>query len=177
MTFRLDTHELKPPYKSSLNQWYTKSLFYEVHMGMAHEVRTVEKPPFTLNIVKPGYICARTTFVELGDPTGYQWAMRYLGDWTHWQKLMQCKWFVEAYNGWVQELETKARSEAIIRLQEIAASESPQAISAAKYLASLEYKKSGRGRPSKEEVAGELKKAIEASEMEREDYERIRAIK
>lgn len=159
----------------------TKGLFFEPAGTYPLDLRTYEhgKEPFSLNVERPGIVCVRKTFVDLGDPTGYRWAMKYLGDWDHWLKLCESPWFSEALNGWIKELEIKIRSEAIVRLVEISGSGTPQAISAAKFLATLEYKKqpNGRGRPSKSEMSAELKHLTQLAEEEQEDYERIRLVK
>lgn len=167
---------LKPPYKAPGGQWYTKSLFYEVWLTYPQELKVVE-PPFTLYADRPGMINARKTFVALNDPTGYKWAIEYLGDWEHWLKLIECSWFKAAYEHWVAELETKLKSESVARLSEIANSESPQAISAAKFLSSLDYKKSPRGRPSKSEQNAELQRLTTIATEVNNDYERIRLVK
>lgn len=138
------------------------------------ELRVLEKPIFTLHIERPGYICIRNTFVELGDPTGYKWAIKYLGDYEHWKTLMKCKWFQEAYEVWINELETKVRSDALEIIQKIAQEGLPtQSLVAAKYLASFEWKKGERGRPSKSELQGELKRAAQALTVEDDDANRI----
>jgi hypothetical protein len=162
---------MKAPYRASNGVWYTKSLFLEQAYG---DTRT--DTVFSLYDDVPGLINCQRTFVELGDPTGYKWAMMYLRDWNHWQKLIDVPWFREAYETWVNELSMKQRSEAIARIQDIARSENDaQALPASKYIAERGWEKSlpSRGRPSKSEVAGELKRAIAAATVEDEDAARI----
>lgn len=166
----------KPPYKGKHNIWFTASLFWETWKARNSQHRSCD-PVFTLyDDHQPGLICFRTTFVEIGDTTGYKWAMKYLGDWQHWQKLMVYPWFREAYDHAVRELYTKLRSEGVDKIREIAnAPDSKSALPAARYLAELEanLNKGGRGRPSKEEVSAELKNAAKLIEAEDEDMERI----
>lgn len=160
----------EPPYT-----WWSAALFWDLRHK--HTTTPID-PIFSLYQKRPGLICCRDTFIELNDPTGYKWAMEYLGSWEHWNILMKSTWFVEAYNVWIAELEMKIRSEAIIRLQEIANGDSSQAISAAKYLATLDYKKASvRGRPSKEELKGEMARLVKLTSEEQDDYERIRVVK
>lgn len=162
-------------YKAPNGNWYTQALFWDVHQDLE---ATGFQPIFTLYAETPGYTCARTTFVELGDPTGYKWAMTYLGDYTHWQKLMTCKWFKEAYDVWMAELTAKNQASAIARIQEIAASDSSQALPAAKYIAEQGWAKtSSRGRPSRAEINGELKKAVQVAETTQDDLKRIGGLK
>lgn len=169
----------KPPYKSPSNQWYTRALFWDLVIDLPVEHRNDNLDPvFTLYEDKPGYINARKTFVALNDPTGYKWAMHYLGDYNHWKALMKCKWFQEAVDEWKIELELKLQSEAIEVLRVQMRGENPvQAQSAAKYLAEGSWNKHKRGRPSKEEVERQTK--IEASKRseENEDLRRIGLVK
>lgn len=168
----------KPPYRSpTSNKRYTTALFWERVIATPIDSRTIE-PVFTLYEDKPGLINARKTFVELGDPTGYQWAVLYLGDWSHWEELWKASWFREAVEVWRNELRMKQQAEAIKTISKIAANpEDKQSLSAAKYLAEQAWTKGQRGRPSKSEVQGNLKKAIEAMSVEDEDLKRIGLVK
>lgn len=166
---------LKPPYKAPNNTWYTRALFLEIAQLQKKDDRPIQ-PVFTLRHDKEGLINGRKTFVELGDPTGYKWAMKYLGDWDHWLVLEQSTWFQEALAEWRRELDSKIASEAMDRIREIAADPDDKgALAAAKWLASKPWveKKTSRGRPTKEEVQGELKRQAQATSVEDEDAARI----
>jgi len=156
---------------------YTQCLFWEEWIKLPEERRAIN-PPFTLYNDKPGLVNGRTTFVDMGDPTGYTWAMKYLGDYEHWLKLCNCNWFKPALEVWQNELKQKVRSRALERIRTIQdkGSES-QSLAAAKYLAGFEWEKGSRGRPSKAEVAGELKKQVQLLEAEDDDYNRIKLVK
>lgn len=165
----------KPPYKGATNQWLTEALFWERSQNRTNSTRVYE-PVFTLYEDRPGLINCRTTFVALKDPTGRKWAMLYLKDWFHWQRLMGCSWFKEAYEFWCEELDQMLKSEAVAKMYELLNSENPaQALQAAKFLASHDYRenKTKRGRPSNEEVRGALKQAVEAKTQEDEDLLRL----
>lgn len=163
----------KPPYRTENNVWYTQALFWELVINKPIDQRLFE-PVFSLYDDKPGLVNCRKTFVELGDPTGYKWAIRYLGDYEHWKRLTRCSWFKDAYDVWMNELKMKLQSEALDTIRGISQSENPaQALVASKYLASFEWEKKGRGRPSKEEVQGELKQAAKMLSEEDKDFERI----
>lgn len=165
---------LKPPYKNPNNMWLTKSLFWDLWKIMSIEEKKYD-PVFSLYKDKPGLVNVRKTFVDLGDATGYLWAIKYLGDYEHWMTLMKCRWFKEAYDVWIHELNQKLKAEAIGRIQMIAAGDTVQALAAAKFLAeqSGTETKLRRGRPTKEEIAAELKHEVRQATMEDEDLERI----
>lgn len=168
---------MKPPYKSETNQWYTLALFWDKVIDTPIERRTI-KPIFTLHDDKEGYICARKTFVELGDPSGYKWAIKYLGDYQHWKALEKCKWFQAALAEWRHELMIKEQSEALDTIREISKRDGDkQQLPAARYLAEFGRDKSGRGRPSKAEITGELKRSVELLSVEDEDLKRIGLVK
>jgi len=159
------------PYVYDKNRFYKRQLFLEQWVLYQEEKRVIE-PVFSLYYDKPGLINAKDTFVELNDPTGYKWAIEYLGSWKHFQALLETPWFREAYSVWLEELQAKTAAEALIRIKEIAESGGQQALAASKYLVEQGWL-SKRGRPSKAEIRGELKKAVEINETTKEDMERI----
>lgn len=161
-----------PPYVSPSGKFYTKQLFWEVWNSVKIEDRDVS-PVFSLHIDRPGLINARRTFIDLNDPTGYKWALEYLGTWKHWEALQRAPWFVEAVSEWREELKIKMASESLTAIKEIADGSTSNALAANKYLVEQGWLKSGRGRPSREELKGELKKRAEQLETTNNDLERI----
>lgn len=166
----------KESYLASNGQYITNLLFVEKWTEMGEEFRT-RPPVFSLNVDKPGLINARTTFVELMDPTGVEWADKYLGSYRHWLKLCEKEWFAAALDGWLAEIKMRQTAISIKKIQEIAAGDSAQSINANKYLAEEGWKKSGRGRPSKAEMDAELKKNVKAIEDTADDLARIGGLK
>lgn len=142
---------------------------------MRHDDQRYEEPPvFSLHDDRPGLINARKTFIDLGDPSGYKWAISYLGSWIHWQKLMRAKWFVAAYNEWVEELNIKLRSEALDVIRSIAHEEgNKSALAAARYIAELEKRSQIKGRPTKVAMEAELKRQVQILDETADDAERI----
>lgn len=163
---------LTPPYKGDSGAWYTQQLFIEPWNLLDPDKRVCE-PIFSLHSDKPGLINARSTFVALMDPTGYRWAMKYLGSWQHFERLSKCTFFAEALDGWLEEIRIKQVSEAVNRIRAIAEDGSAQAINANKYLAEEGWKKPNRGRPSKEALTGELKRQARVVAEHTEDALRI----
>ena len=163
----------KYPYKGESGAWLTEAIFYQTTFDRPKD-RLKYEPVFDLYDDRPGLINCRTTFVNMKDPTGRKWALTYLGDWNHWLRLMKCAWFREAYEVWITELNLQLKSEAIAVALEIMKGENgAQALAAAKFIATGEYDKSSRGRPSKAELDGKLKEAAQALSVEDEDLKRI----
>ena len=158
-------------YRTSTNAWYTRQLFYEPWSKLNKEAQVAE-PVFSFT-GRPGYIDAHTTFVNLGDPTGYKWAIEFLESYQHFEVLLNCDWFKSEFDKWVHEIEVKMRSEAIEKLREVAAGDSAQATVAAKFISTLDYKKGSKGRPSNAEIKGELRRQVRIIEEESDDAARI----
>lgn len=173
------------PFRGPTNKRYTRVLFYEQWIQLVEEDRADREPLFSLHQDRPGLVNLRKVYVELGDPTGYALATRYLENYDHWLLLMKCSWFKAAKEAWDVELDAKLKSEGMSAIRAISDGiEGVQAsvqLSAAKYLANLEHRKergaaAKRGRPSAAEVEGELKRtARETSDIEN-DLARIRAV-
>lgn len=165
---------MSPPYKGPSGKYYTRQLFQEMHQEII-PTRVQIKPVFSFMEDKPGLINARTTFVELNDPTGYQWAVKYLHSWPHFQLLENSEWFKPFLERYREEIRFKLRSTAIQKLMDIARSDSSQAVTAAKYLASLEFDKEThrRGRPSKTEMDAEMKRLTQLAEEDQGALERM----
>lgn len=160
------------PYKASTGNWYTTALFSETCLHHTHKMRTID-PVFSLYDDVPGLINGQKTFVQLRDPTGYKWAMLYLGDFRHWERLYETDWFRAAVETWRHNLRLLLQSEALAKVQEIAAGDTSQALAAAKYLAEEGWNGSGRGRPSKIEVDSNLKKLTKEAQIVNDDAVRI----
>lgn len=164
-----------PLYKDSINRFYTNQLFIDKIEGSGYQFKY--RPPFSLHDQREGFICAKDTFVAVGDPTGYLWALKYLKSWDHWLRLMKSGWFQNAYEYWVGELHMKMKSEAIMRIQDISenAANDGQRLAASKYLAERAYENK-RGRPSKTEVRGELKRLAELDQDTQDEFKRVKGL-
>lgn len=169
------------------NVRYTRLLFWEQQQLLPNDQKKID-PLFTLHINKPGLINFRQRYVALGDPTGYKISQQLLEDYSHWQLLMKCPWFREAKEIWDAELDAKLASEGLDAIKTYAdgvegVSAAVQ-LQAARYLADKAYKASSkadsaskRGRPSKEEIEGNLKADVASAAEVAKDLDRIRLVK
>lgn len=156
----------------------TRSLFVDVqrHMRSEEDIEAslywLERRNYTDDDTRP---VLKEHYLASMDPTGYETAIKFLGSYDHWDYMMKsCAWFRDAVNQWKEELEVRLKSKAIAKIKEIAFSEDKQSLAAAKYIATADYDKvDGRGRPSNVEIRGKLKEAIEISEADKADMERI----
>lgn len=146
------------------------------------------KPLYSLHADFDGIPNFRTRYVALGDKSGYKIAKELLENYDHFLILMKCSWFREAKEVWDLELDAKIEAEAASVFKEIANNadlKPSERITAAKALLSLrprnsrskdDISRSTRGRPSNEEVEGELKRSAEEARTLEEDKQRIRLV-
>lgn len=117
----------------------------------------------------------KNLYVNMEDIHEYDFATTYFSSWKHWQRLLDSPRVRPYIDTWREELEMKIRSRNIKRMEELASSGDRQAI---KYLADkgwvLEQPTARkRGRPSKDEVTGELKNQAADAKRVADDYTRI----
>lgn len=114
-------------------------------------------------------------YVEYGDPSEYSFAMGTLGSWEHWVELRGCQFFKPYYKKMREALKAKIESEALLAARKaLKAGIGPQSLQAAKWLRdAVKGPANGRGRPSKEQVQGEIKRQAEEEKDLASDLERL----
>lgn len=148
----------------------TQSLFLE--MGYtSNAIYTFKDVDYTYK--GKVYPSAKRLYLELGDPTEYEFATKYFLGWDHWQRICANKLVNEHITKWRDELEVKLRSQAVRMNIEAAKNGNYQA---AKWLADRGWLTRGAGRPSKAEVAKELKVAADIQNEYGADVIRLKAI-
>jgi hypothetical protein len=159
-------------FKDSQGRYRTQSLFIET----PHESYPAHFTTKTYNVVKNGktYYSMYQKYMEIGDPTEYQVALRLLGSWDHWQALCKSKWFMELLTGWRSELKVRMESD---RYFEMVGKVHDEKIGtqATKWLADRYGEKSvlKRGRPSKAEKDAHLKRLTSEQDETKEDAQRL----
>ena len=129
--------------KDSMGRPLTQSMFLEFGYNVQYAV-------FTLNdedkvYQDKVYPSLKKLYLEIGDPTEYQFAKQCLLGWRHWVRLGENKLFKPFLQEWRDELEVALRSEGILSVM----SQSEENFQAAKWLADKGWDKKGVGRPSK----------------------------
>lgn len=108
-------------------------------------------------------------YLEHGDPKEYSFARKYLYDWKHWQRICKNAVLKKHVEEWREELKLSLVSEGVAALIDLALNE--KSYQAAKYLADCGWEKAERGRPSNEEIEGELKRRADADSQFAEDFQ------
>ena len=161
--------------KDLQGRFRTQSLFWESRHPNYPPVFTLKKHEHE------NCISMYEKYMEIGDPTEYQVAIRLLGSWDHWCKLIERPWFMDHLSGWRDELMKRMESERIEELEETArnAKGTPPGLQATKILLEryAEKPKPKRGRPSKAEKKAALKQEIEDERDLNDDAKLIGLIK
>jgi hypothetical protein len=161
-------------FKDSQSRWRTLSLFWESRHPDYEPLYTLKEE------AHQGLPSLYQFYLDscVDDPTEYTFANTYLGGWSHWKSLKSSKWFKVHLKSWREELAVRRESKAVAQMELIrntADEASPTRIQATKWLADrgVEAPKPKRGRPSKAEVKGNLKRdTAELSSIE-EDAKNI----
>jgi len=90
----------------------------------------------------------RQYYLEIADPTEYQFAKQCTLGWDHWKRMLENKQIRVEVDKWREELEISLRSEGIQAIIDATATEGGN-FQAAKWLADKGWSKQAVGRPSK----------------------------
>lgn len=147
----------------------TISLFVDAPVATT----STEVPVYALRAGKyKGCPSLKDIYMELSDPTEYDFAIEALGSWEAWQRLTGPdgpSWFAPYVNAWRDELEVKLRREAFLHMRELAKGKTD----AAKWLAEGRWETRKAGRPTKAEAQRELAKVTSIHKGYEEDAARL----
>lgn len=153
-------------FKDEQGKWRTQALFYEYYINQEYAVFTLADKH--REIEGKTYYSLKQLYLEISDPTEYKFAIDIIGSWAHWQRMR--KYFLKDHiKVWEAELELKLRSEGVLNNIEAARKGN---YNAAKWLADKGWEVQ-RGRPTKEEKEGRLKKEAAFDKAIEKDMERI----
>lgn len=170
-------------FKGSNNGWLTMGLFADVMSNQHRDRLEVDSAIYWLedrkdpNDKRPIF---KDAYIKLKDPTGVKAAKLYLDGYSHFEFLMErSPWFKEAIERWNREIDATLKAEALEAVRTLAkegGSESVQ-LAANRYIANQEYNKQPsspkRGRPSKEEVKGEIVRQARSISQTEDDFQRM----
>lgn len=91
-------------------------------------------------------------YLEMEDPTEYEFATKYLLGYKHWKRICENKQLAKHIDEWREELEMKLRSKAVRNMLTSAKAGNYQA---AKWFADRGWATKGAGRPSKLDIERE----------------------
>lgn len=120
------------------------------------------------------YPSIKRFYLEMEDPTEYEFANKYFLSWNHWQRIYANKLLTPHINEWRYELELKIRARAVKQFQDQAEKGGVQAI---KWLAEKGWDVHTAGRPSKADIAKETRIQSDIKSQYSDDFGRLMAIK
>lgn len=140
-------------------KYLTISLFLETYYETGPAIFTLKEYDHTYE--GKVYYSLKKLYLEMEDPTEYEFATTYLCGWQHWQRMCENKRLKPHILEWREELEHRLRAKAVKHM--IRNAEGGSAISA-KWLADRGWINRAAGRPSKAEI--EREKALQTQVVE-----------
>ena len=167
-------NNFKDPVSGNL---YTQALFLELCYGSTdNAIYTLKEDDYEHH--GKHYKSIKKLYLEIADPTEYEFAKQCFASWAHWKRLCEKTTNLHPYiAAWREELEVKLRSQGVRGVMMEAYSEGKGALQAAKWLADKGWtEKRTAGRPSKEEVVRERKAHADIKQTIDDDLARIRGV-
>jgi hypothetical protein len=160
-------------FKDAQGRYRTQSLFIETPHTSYPAFFTTKKYDVERNGTT--YHSLYLKYMEIGDPTEYQVALRLFGSWGHWEALCKSKWFKELLTDWRNELRVRMESDRYFEMDKRASQQDATGIQATKWLAERygDKTEAKRGRPSKEEKERHLARLSHETAEEDADAERL----
>lgn len=154
----------------SMGKSITQSLFLEINYTEM-SVYTLKDSHYEYN--GKIYPSLKQLYLEMEDPTEYEFANTYLLGWKHWQRLCDNKAIRKHIDEWREELEWKLRAKGIKQI--IKAAGSPLGgLQAAKWLADRGWSTRAAGRPSKADIEREKEFAARTQDEFSADIVRLK---
>lgn len=152
-----------------MGRYITQSMFLEINYT-DHAMYTLKDNDHIYN--GKLYPSIKKLYLQMEDPTEYEFANTYFCGWRHWQRLLENKLIRKSIDEWREELEYKLRAKGIKRIiQEVGGTNGMQA---SKWLADRGWSTRTAGRPSKAEIEQEKAFASRASEEFTADIVRLK---
>jgi hypothetical protein len=160
----------KDDLKDSRGYPLTQSLFLEIAYS-DYAVFTFNNEPKEYN--GKIYPSLRQYYLDIADPTEYQFAKQCLLGWDHWKRISGSDLVRKEVNQWREELEVALRSEGVMAIIDATAQEGGN-FQAAKWLTEKGWEKNKVGRPSKAEADAEKRIASRVNDAFKADVIRMK---
>lgn len=169
MDSSIAANDYSTKFKNSNGVRFLKELFFETALNKDNVIYTLK------DVEHRGYPSLYQAYMEVNDPTEYSFAMQYLDGWTHWKDLTQCSFFKEYVSRWREELELRAKSQALAGIMKDSQGTTKDAYAARRYIVEKGWDKNvqTKGRPSKAAVQAEAQRIAENDKRVSEDFERL----
>lgn len=113
-------------------------------------------------------------YVEEEDITGYSAAMKLLGDWEEWQRMMNgSAKLAREVDKWNEEIKTRIKSRAFKNIVALTRRDDGVGLSAARWINEEGWYRKKAGRPSKAQVDAEKKRLAKEAQTTKEEADRV----
>jgi len=148
----------------------TQSLFLEMGYRTEFAIYTLKDYDHTY---KNGtvYPSLKKLYLEMQDPTEYDFANKYLLGWSHWKRLNANKELEPYFEQWREELEIKLRAQGVREM--IDQAKSGTSFQASKWKAEKGWGEKVAGRPTKEAIKREAAIQAKINDEFKDDFERL----
>jgi hypothetical protein len=163
----------KDDMKDSRGYPLTQSLFLEINYS-DYAIWTFNDEPKEYN--GKVYPSLRQYYMDIADPTEYQFAKQCTLGWDHWKRLSSSDLVRKEVMQWREELEVSLRSEGVMAIVDATAQEGGN-FQAAKWLTEKGWEKNKVGRPSKAEFEKEKRIADRINNDFKADIIRLKEYK
>lgn len=163
----------KDDLKDSRGYPLTQSLFLEINYS-DYAIWTFNDEPKEYN--GKIYPSLRQYYMDIADPTEYQFAKQCTLGWDHWKRLSSSDLVRKEVMQWREELEVALRSEGVMAIIDATAQEGGN-FQAAKWLTEKGWEKNKVGRPSKAEADKEKRIADRINNDFKADIIRLKEYK
>lgn len=162
----------KTKMKGHQGVWLTHSLFLEIcNYNTDLAVFTTKDADFEYK--GKLYPSLKQLYLEMNDPTEYEFAVTYLGGWNHWKRMQDHKALGEMFNSWREELAVRFKAQAVRNMVMASMAEKPS-FQAIKWLADAGWDGNKAGRPTKEKRATKLKAVAVVQDEYEADIQRLK---
>jgi len=166
-----------------MNSRYTRALFIDQTEGTDRDVAIYTLASTDFDDPKTGkhYPSLYRLYMDLADPTEWDFANLYFEDYDHWTMITESPWFKPVIQRWRKELDLKVRAQALRAIRELAGQDGKDKLAANRFLVEKGYvasyeapsRRSRAGRPSKDEIKQEAEKLFSSSREIEEDFNRL----
>lgn len=166
----------KTKFRNPMNGLYIRRIFLET------SYRDNDKTPVQYTLRSQdhpdGYPSLYKLYIQLADPLEYQFAETYLESYEHWTKLCETNWFKPIIERWRNDLQAKLKTQALQKILRVSEDDSHRnQFEALKIILAGGWKEKEprrkAGRPTKEEVKGQLQQTISDEKELLEELRRV----
>lgn len=174
--------DFKPDRKLFISpQWTGEFILSGLFIERDRDCYTQDYPQYSLKsfdreIDGRVYPSLKRLYLEMEDPTEYDFANKYLYNYDHWKQLCGEKWFVDHLYKWRDELEMRLKAKALQTINQIAQSGGKESLTAAKFLYKevwADREKITPGRPSKQRIIEEARHIAREDTKALDDLKRL----